>query len=211
MDNTAAATDDSVLPSTEDDIDPAFSFSAASTASAGLNTPAYVRADSLPPAGLPSRLQTQFGSFAATDCTSSAASSPVAASADLSVDNDRIEEIFEPDAADGLQPPPNPSARSSSPLVSVSHRAIMGGAAEFPQRSSSPLKRRASSMNAEGDAGAAAAGEDMDVDMLSLPPAEDPQPSPASGARRRPRSRPDPASTGRPSRPRPLPLARSCP
>jgi hypothetical protein len=42
------------------------------------------------------------------------------------------------------------AARSQSPF-NVSRRAIMGGDADLPQRSSSPLKRRASSMDAEPD------------------------------------------------------------
>ncbi len=137
---------DSVLPSTEADADadadPAFSFSAAPATSDGRITPVYLRSDSLPPSGLPSRLQTQF-----SDCISSGASSPVAASTDLSVDNDRVEEIFDSD--------------SNLRLSAVSrHVAMGGGAAEYPLRSSSPLKRRASSMDTET--------ESDDVEMISL-------------------------------------------
>ncbi|KAL8374228.1 hypothetical protein RB599_001113 [Gaeumannomyces hyphopodioides] len=47
---------------------------------------------------------------------------------------------------------------------------IMGGAADTPQRSSSPLKRRASSMDQEMDSDAK-----EDVDMINPPPLEEPE------------------------------------
>lgn len=148
--------EDSVLPSTEIDTDPAFSFSAASVPD--LRTPTFLRADSLPPSSVPPRLQSQ-GAFL-TDPPSSDASSPCAASADLSIEFDR-----EPDLLDSstLQQPEYRTTRDQSPVHQSVRRALMGGAADSPQRSSSPLKRRASSMEPEQDI---LDGRE-DVDMLA--------------------------------------------
>ncbi|KAI6351222.1 hypothetical protein MCOR25_010065 [Pyricularia grisea] len=162
---------DTVLPTTEEDIEPAsFSFTT-STVGSGLATPTYVRSDSVPAAsGLPPRLLHQglYTSHQSSDYTSSAASSPCAASADLSGDNDRIDE-FLPDPSSSLHPPGSRVARSPSPLISVpQHRMIMGGAIDAPQRSSSPLKRRASSMDQDMDS-----DSKEDVDMINPPPLEE--------------------------------------
>ncbi|RBR22408.1 uncharacterized protein FIESC28_04502 [Fusarium coffeatum] len=128
---------DSVLPSCEVDDDPAFSFSA----------------DSQPASSLPPRLQTQNTSFASADYASSAASSPCASAyADLSIESDRGGD--ETGSARTL-------ARSQSPLR-LSHRVIMNGDSDLPHRSSSPLKRRASSMDPENEA-----DKVRDVDMGS--------------------------------------------
>lgn len=148
-----------VLPTTEDESDPCFSFTTAPDS--GLSTPTYVRGDSLPASGVPPRLQTHHSSFSAPDYTSSAASSPCAASTDLSFDNDR--------GADGLDSGPTlqpPSSRSQPSLLNAAHRAIIGGAADINQRSSSPLKRRASSMDPDQDVTIA---KEEDVDMIALP------------------------------------------
>ena len=148
-----------MLPSTEEDADPTFSFSAASTS--GVSTPTFLRADSLPPSGVPPRLHSQAASFA--DSPSSAASSPCAASADLSVDFDR-----DPDLADSRsasQLPDYGSAGNQSPIHQSVLRALMGGAADLPHRSSSPLKRPASSMEPEQDV----ADAREDVDMITAP------------------------------------------
>lgn len=150
----------------EPDPDPSsFSFSAASTSglTSGLSTPAYLRGDSLPASGVPPRLQTHSSSFTAFDYASSATSSPAAASTDLSLDNDRAPDLV--DSASTLQPPDCGGPRSLSPLVNSFHRAVMGGAADIPHRSSSPLKRRASSMEPDGDPTDAK----EDVDMINAP------------------------------------------
>lgn len=134
-----------MLPSTEE-IDPTFSF----TEAAGIptiDTPTYVRhGDSLPPSGVPPRLQTQCSSVPDSP---SAASSPCA-SADLSVDFDRGAEFA--DSASSLRPTDwtLPGSQSTS-FYNTAHRALMGGAPDLPQRSSSPLKRPASSMEPETD------------------------------------------------------------
>ncbi|KAM0559638.1 hypothetical protein ACHAPJ_004162 [Fusarium lateritium] len=141
---------DSVLPSCEVDDDPALSFSAASVASRP-DTPSYLRADSQPASSLPSRLQQQTSSLVSADYASSAASSPCASAyADLSIESDR---------GGDETGPARTLARSQSPLR-LSHRAIMNGDADLPHRSSSPLKRRASSMDPENDA-----DKNRDVDM----------------------------------------------
>ena len=153
--------EDLVLPSTEDDNnDPTFSFSAASTSDLG--TPTYLRADSLPASGVPPRLQSQGASFA--DSPSSAASSPCAASTDLSIDFDRNPDLLDAGSATS-QLPDYGTTRDPSPVHHSVRRALMGGAADFPQRSSSPLKRRASSMEPEHDAVDAR----EDVDMTAVP------------------------------------------
>ncbi|KAK4204491.1 UCH-domain-containing protein [Triangularia verruculosa] len=137
--------EDLVLPSTED-IDPSFSFTEQADIP-DLDTPTYVRhGDSLPPSGVPPRLQTQCSSVADSP---SVASSPCA-SADLSVDFDRGADFLDP--APSLRPTDwtLPGSQSTS-LHSTVHRALMGAAADLPQRSSSPLKRPASSMEPETD------------------------------------------------------------
>ncbi|PNY22306.1 Ubiquitin carboxyl-terminal hydrolase 12 [Tolypocladium capitatum] len=156
LDSPSSPSPDTALPSCEPDDDAALSFSAQSAAS-GLDSPLYLRADSLPASSLPPRLQTQAGSLVSADYASSVASSSPCASAyaELSLESDRGGE----EAGLALH-----LARSQSPFR-VSRRAIMNGDAELPHRSSSPLKRRASSMEPEtdahknGDAGAGAASQ----------------------------------------------------
>jgi hypothetical protein len=147
-----------VLPSTEDDTDPTFSFSAASPSD--LSTPTYLRADSLPASGVPPRLQSQGASFA--DSPSSVASSPCAASTDLSIDFDRNPDLLDAGLTSHL--PDYGATRDPSPVHQSVRRALMGGAADSPQRSSSPLKRRASSMEPEQDA----SDVREDVDMTTV-------------------------------------------
>lgn len=48
----------------------------------------------------------------------------------------------------------------------------MGGAEDLPQRASSPLKRRASDLEAE-----APSSQREDVDMIPVPPSDPPEPS----------------------------------
>lgn len=169
-----------VLSSTEQEaeFDPTYSFdhqrSTSTSASASVsatNTPAYSRGDSLPPSGIPPHLQTQFSTLSgsATDYASadSAASSPCAASADLSVDNDRVsEQLF--DSSSTLQAANCGTLRNQSPLINTPHRALMGGASEQSHRSGSPLKRRASSMDPEYEN----VDSREDVDMLTVPDAQ---------------------------------------
>ncbi|OIW34047.1 UCH-domain-containing protein [Coniochaeta ligniaria NRRL 30616] len=166
LDNTNNTSPDLVLPSTEDESDPCFSFTTAPDS--GLSTPTYVRSDSVPVSGVPPRLQTSHNSFTAPDYTSSAASSPCAASTDLSFDNDRGADGL--DSGSALHPP---SSKPQPSLVYAAHRAIIGGAADINQRSSSPLKRRASSM--DQDLNGKTDTKEEDVDMIVLP-----HPSPAT-------------------------------
>ncbi len=130
--------------------------------------PVYLRSDSLQPASsLPDRLQaaaatTNSSSSSANgtnghhhhqhhprhpsplhDCTSAASPPCASVYAALSLDGERG--IGEAGSAVTTLP------RSQSPFR-VSRRAIMNGDAELPHRSSSPLKRRASSMDPEPDA-----------------------------------------------------------
>ncbi|SPQ22937.1 de57be69-df5e-4200-ad4d-8e6e50567eb8 [Thermothielavioides terrestris] len=165
--------EDLLLPSTEDDADPTFSFSVASAS--GCSTPTFLRADSLPPSGVPPRLQSRGTPFA--DSPSSAASSPCAASADLSVDFDRSADFT--DSGSALQLPDHHApAGNQSPIHQCVRRAFMGSTADLPQRSSSPLKRRASSMEPEHNA----ADAREDVDMLRPPDSEaEPPAEPAVG------------------------------
>ncbi|KAJ4158310.1 uncharacterized protein LMH87_008842 [Akanthomyces muscarius] len=137
--------------------------------------PVYLRSDSLQPASsLPARLQaaaatTNSSSSSANgtnghhhhprhpsplhDCTSAASPPCASVYADLSLDGERG--IGEAGSAVTTLP------RSQSPFR-VSRRAIMNGDAELPHRSSSPLKRRASSMDPEPDA-SPRNGEDANV------------------------------------------------
>lgn len=156
---------DLVLPSTEVDPEqPATSFS--ESLPSGLATPTYVRADSLPASSLPPRLQTNnYSQSFASDYADSTASSPAAASADLSVDNDRGDEIFSSEPTSATSLPSLAANGSHLSLASATRRAIMVADGDLPQRSSSPLKRRASSMEPEAGADAR-----EDVDMISLPP-----------------------------------------
>ncbi|XDG00718.1 hypothetical protein ABKA04_000333 [Annulohypoxylon sp. FPYF3050] len=154
---------DTPLQSCEQFEDAAISFSFSSE---NPNTASY-RADSIPPASsLPPRLQTSSSNWNSySEYASSAASSPSGAYADLTIHSDRGADTPGPDlssAASSLYPP----CRASSPFAkSTLHRGVMGGAADFPERASSPLKRRASSMDPDAvDQDAA-----EDVDMITAP------------------------------------------
>ncbi|KAI2637370.1 UCH-domain-containing protein [Xylaria nigripes] len=147
------------VQSCEQDSDPSFPF-ALSTFDIVPASSAY-RANPPPPASsLPPRLQTnQNGSLALED-RSSVASSPSGAYADLSLCSDRGADTPAPDLLN--------CPRGTSPLTKTTHhRAVMGGAAEFPDRASSPLKRRASSMELEG----MVQDVNEDVEMVSVPDA----------------------------------------
>ncbi|KAK8048654.1 ubiquitin specific peptidase 11 [Apiospora phragmitis] len=167
------------IPSCETEIDPDPSLSFTSTTPippAGSRSPAYIRNDSVPPASsLPAHLQTTYSDYA-----SSAASSPSGAYADLSIHSDRGRDSplgAEPNsaAATGHLDP-----RGSSPFAvkPSHHRAIMGGASDYPDRASSPLKRRASSMDPEADS--AQTGGDQDVEMAHADTHNGPEESPQS-------------------------------
>lgn len=99
-------------------------------------------------------------SFSAQDNIPSAASSPSAAYSGLSIESERGGE-----AAVGGGPPNSGSQgnRSQSPNKSFIQRAMMGGAADAPLRSSSPLKRPASELE-QGNP----AKDKEDVDMEGL-------------------------------------------
>ncbi|KAI1326360.1 ubiquitin carboxyl-terminal hydrolase-like protein [Xylariaceae sp. FL0255] len=152
---------DSPLQSCEQDNDLNFSF-ASSIADVPVSSPAYLRADSLPPASsLPPRLQTARATSQtfADDGLSSVASSPSGACADLCISSDR--------GADTPAPDSGGYHRGSSPFTKTTHhRAVMGGATEFPERASSPLKRRASSMEPDKDT---TQDGNEDVDMIAPP------------------------------------------
>lgn len=140
---------DTALPSCEPEDDPALSFTSqvsSFTPDANrLDAPPYVRPDPTLPfvKSRPPRLQTQAAALVSADCASSAASPSPSASAyaGLSLESDR--------GADeaGIA---SSSARSQSPFR-FPRRSIMNGEADLPHRSSSPLKRRASSMDPEMD------------------------------------------------------------
>lgn len=176
--------DDSVSPdvprpSCELDCDPSYSFTSTTPIpSAGARSPVYIRSDSQAPvSSLPPYLQT-----AASEDPSSAASSPTAAYADLSLRDASPAADPQPARAASQQDP-----RGSSPFTTKPsyHRAVMGGAADFPERASSPLKRRASSMDPEEGAGATAmegsASEDVDM-VEALTPADAAQAQPPTDA-----------------------------
>lgn len=137
-----AAPADSVLPScesNEDDDDRAsFSFSVASNSSFTTAQPGDKEALS----SLPPRLQTHSSSVVSADYASSAASSPSAAYADLSIESEPASATTETGPA--LHPS---SARTRSPFRHP-RKAMMSGDGDC-NRSSSPLKRRASSMDPE--------------------------------------------------------------
>ncbi|KAG6008576.1 hypothetical protein E4U21_004216 [Claviceps maximensis] len=158
---------DSVLPSCERDDDPLLSSSADSVGSGLAFDPSairYPRQDSLSAASsLPPRLQTHASSLVSFDYASSAASSPCASPyVDLSFESDRGGDET---GSAGI------SGRSQSPF-SVSRRAIMNDDSELPHRSSSPLKRRASSMDPDGpdsNDGSLEAGQESNISMDQLP------------------------------------------
>ncbi|KAK8930469.1 Ubiquitin carboxyl-terminal hydrolase 12 [Metarhizium anisopliae] len=163
LDAPASPSPDSALPSceVEPDDDPVLSFSAELSsviASRESEAPRYLlRSEPLPVAtasSLPPRLQhTHAASLVSADYASSTASSPCASAyAELSLESDR--------GGDETGSARNPG-RSQSPFV-VPRRAMMNGDADLPQRSSSPLKRRASSM--DPDAAPTKNGTTMDTD-----------------------------------------------
>lgn len=137
-----AAPADTVIPSgesNEDDDDCAsFSFSVASNSS--FTTAQLGDKETL--SSLPPRLQTHSSSLVSADYASSAASSPSAAYAELSIDSEPASATTETGPALHQS-----SARTRSPIRHP-RRAIMSGDGDC-NRSSSPLKRRASSMDRE--------------------------------------------------------------
>ncbi|TAQ84249.1 hypothetical protein B7494_g7427 [Chlorociboria aeruginascens] len=110
----------------------------------------------LPPS-LPHHLQTT-SSLSTRDYISSAASSPSGAYAGLSIEGGE-QPGSEPQRSSLA--PHDQDTRSQSPIHIFSHRAIMGGAADIPNRASSPLKRRASDL--DGDV---PSDQQDDVDMI---------------------------------------------
>ncbi len=152
------------LPSTEQDTDPSLSFRSTPLRPTGWARRCYVRADSIPALGHPAspanqpeflhghRLHVIRGQLA------SALPQPI-----CPVDNDPGADLF--DSGSTLPAPP---ARGQSPLITVPHRVLIGGA--DPQRSSSPLKRRASSMDPDQES--PADGPHEDVDMTAPPEAD---------------------------------------
>jgi ubiquitin carboxyl-terminal hydrolase 4/11/15 len=122
------------------------------------------RPDSALPPRIPTLLQNS-SSLSAADYISSAASSPSAAYAGLSIEGERGADASGSgtDLRASLEPTEQ-DTRRPSPFVSFSHRAIMGGAADLPHRSSSPLKRRASDLEAEDTS-----SQKDDVDMIQMP------------------------------------------
>ncbi|KAF4635752.1 hypothetical protein G7Y89_g2337 [Cudoniella acicularis] len=109
-------------------------------------------------------------SLGAFDYTSSAASSPSAAYAGLSIDGERRGISAAPHRAASLAPNEYDTNRSQSPIGTFARKAIMGGAADLPQRSSSPLKRRASDLE-ESDA---PSSQKDDIEMVSAPSSDPP-------------------------------------
>jgi hypothetical protein len=121
---------------------------------------------SLPP-HIPSHLQNE-ASLSTQDYISSAASSPSAAYAALTI-SERGGDNSGSEGGVGQGNPDSQDTRSQSPTRSFAHRAIMGGAADFPQRSSSPLKRPASDLEQETPL-----PTEEDVEMDALPSSDPP-------------------------------------
>lgn len=122
--------------------------------------------------GLPGHIppHIQGASFAGYhENTSSAASSPSAAYAGLSLEGERRGDSQGPCLRKSSLAPNEADTRGQSPAQFPSHRAIMGGASEQSQRSSSPLKRRASELEPE------VTSSQDDVDMIAVP-STDPAP-----------------------------------
>src|SRR5690606_23936973 len=112
---------------------------AAPNTSFSANSPSRVN-ESL--SSLPPRLQNLTSSLVSADYAPSTASSPCAAYAELSIETDGANDLIPTSESglNGLHPSPAP--------IPYPHRAIMSGDGEH-HRSSSPLKRRASSMDPE--------------------------------------------------------------
>lgn len=77
--------------------------------------------------------------------------------------------MSESEGGAGRGNPDSQDTRSQSPTRSFAHRAIMGGAADFPQRSSSPLKRPASDLEQESPL-----PTEEDVEMDAIPSSDPP-------------------------------------
>ncbi|KAK5990277.1 Ubiquitin carboxyl-terminal hydrolase 12 [Cladobotryum mycophilum] len=156
LDSRESLSPDTAIPSCEPDDDVSLSFSGTPIAS-GLEAPQYVRGDSIPASSVPPRLQTHASSLVSADYASSVASSPSASVCpDPSLDSDRGGDETASSYTYG---------RSQSPFR-ISKKAIMNGDAELPHRSSSPLKRRASSMDPEADV-ISKDGDAGDVEMTT--------------------------------------------
>lgn len=115
------------------------------------------------PAHIPAYLYNS-SSLSATDCVSSAASSPSAAYAGLSIEAEKGGDPLGSELRRGSPEPNEQDITRQSPILPFSHRSIMGSAADLPQRSSSPLKRRASDLEAE-----VSSSQKDDVDMVAVP------------------------------------------
>jgi ubiquitin carboxyl-terminal hydrolase 4/11/15 len=125
---------------------------------------------SLPP-HIPSHLQNE-ASLSTQDYISSTASSPSAAYASLSIECDRSADLSGSEGGVLASNTDTRERRSHSPNRSFAHRVIMGGADNFPQRSSSPLKRPASDLEQEPSN-----APEHDVDMDRSPTADSSDPS----------------------------------
>ncbi|KAA8572048.1 hypothetical protein EYC84_001974 [Monilinia fructicola] len=124
------------------------------------------RAESLPPNTIPSHLQTS-STLPPGDYTSSAASSPSAAYAGLSIDSDKGGEF--PSNKNRRQFPSEQPFELEQQGKSPRHRSIMSGAEDMPQRSSSPLKRPASELEPD----LPLSSQKEDVDMVLVPNAQE--------------------------------------
>ncbi|ROT35882.1 UCH-domain-containing protein, partial [Sodiomyces alkalinus F11] len=132
----SASSPDRALPSCEADDEPALSFT---------ESRSFPDIDSHPASSLPPRLQTtQYISHISAEYAESTASTPTGV-AELYIDSDRGGDLSGPETGTVLSVSDRYPARSQSPL-NIPRHVIMTGDADLPQRSSSPLKRRASSM-----------------------------------------------------------------
>jgi ubiquitin carboxyl-terminal hydrolase 4/11/15 len=124
------------------------------------------RSDSALPPHIPSHLAAT-SAHGPSDGYSSAASSPSAAYAGLSIESERGADSSYLEHRRASLAPADQDARGQSPRLPFAHRGIMGGAQDLPLRSSSPLKRRASNLDAEEDS-----SQKDDVDMITVPDAD---------------------------------------
>ncbi|CZT06858.1 related to ubiquitin C-terminal hydrolase [Rhynchosporium graminicola] len=125
--------------------------------------------DTTLPPHIPLHLQTST-SLGTVENIPSAASSPSAAYASLSLEGERG---GDPESArTSSLAPSDQDIRAHSPVRHLSHRVIMGGAAEHPHRASSPLKRRASDLEPD-----ASPSQKDDVDMIMVPESDHPEPT----------------------------------
>ena len=135
--------------------------------------------DVTPHSTVPQHLRSFSSSHQSTEYSLSAASSPSAAYAGLSIETERgVEGGSGTGSGSGQRQsslaPNEQGGGNQSPINLFTHRAIMGDAEDMPKRASSPLKRPAAELEEDES------NQAEDVDMITVPALGSPEPAKAT-------------------------------